>query len=91
MKQTEQDRGNALVAVPAKITDDFHMIALNDFPDARATNLELLRTRDWIDIPVAYRNGRRALLTLQKGPDGKAAFDEAISEWSQQSGTPNGQ
>jgi hypothetical protein len=91
MKQTEQDRGNALVAVPAKITDDFHMIALNDFPDARATNLELLRTRDWIDIPVAYRNGRRALLTLQKGPDGKAAFDEAIGEWSQQSGTPNGQ
>jgi hypothetical protein len=91
MKQTEQDRGNALVAVPAKITDDFHMIALNDFPDARATNLELLRTRDWIDIPVAYRNGRRALLTLQKGPDGKAAFDEAIREWSQQNGTPNGQ
>jgi hypothetical protein len=91
MKQTEQDRGNALVAVPAKITDDFHMIALNDFPDARATNLELLRTRDWIDIPVAYRNGRRALLTLQKGPDGKAAFDEAIREWSQQGGGQTGQ
>jgi hypothetical protein len=91
MKQTEQDRGNALVAVPAKITDDFHMIALNDFPDARATNLDLLRTRDWMDIPVAYRNGRRALLTLQKGADGRAAFDEAIREWSQNSGGQTGQ
>ncbi|WP_320198311.1 hypothetical protein RMR16_010330 [Agrobacterium sp. rho-13.3] len=82
MKSTEQDRGNALIAVPAKITDDFHMIALNDFPDALKTNLELMRTRDWIDIPVSYRNGRRALLTLQKGADGKAAFETALREWS---------
>ncbi|MBB4346882.1 hypothetical protein [Aliirhizobium cellulosilyticum] len=91
MKQTEQDRGNALVAVPAKITDDFHMIALNDFPDAQRTNLELLRTRNWIDIPLAYRNGRRALLTLQKGPDGVKAFDEAIREWSQNTTGQTGQ
>lgn len=82
MKSTEQDRGNALIAVPAKITDDFHMIALNDFPDALKTNLELMRSRDWIDIPVSYRNGRRALLTLQKGADGKAAFETALREWS---------
>ncbi len=81
MKQTEQDRGNALIAVPAKITDDFHMIALNDFPDARATNLELLRSRNWIDVPVAYRNGRRALFTLQKGPEGERVFNDAIREW----------
>ncbi len=91
MKQTEQDRGNALVAVPAKITDDFHMIALNDFPDAQRTNLELLRSRNWIDIPLAYRNGRRALLTLQKGPEGVKAFDEAIREWSQNTGGQTGQ
>ncbi|WCK01634.1 hypothetical protein [Agrobacterium tumefaciens] len=82
MKSTEQDRGNALIAVPAKITDDFHMIALNDFPDAMKTNLELLKSRNWIDIPVSYRNGRRALLTLQKGNDGIAAFDKALGEWA---------
>ena len=82
MKTTEQDRGNALIAVPAKITDDFHMIALNDFPEARATNLELLRTRDWIDIPVTYRNGRRALLTLEKGQAGADAFNKAIQAWN---------
>ncbi|MDS7597862.1 hypothetical protein [Agrobacterium tumefaciens] len=82
MKSTEQDRGNALIAVPAKITDDFHMIALNDFPDAMKTNLELLKTRNWIDIPVSYRNGRRALLTLQKGPEGIAAFDAALRDWA---------
>ena len=81
MKQTEQDRGDPLVAVPAKITPDFHMIALNDFPDARARNLDLIRSRDWIDVPLIYSNGRRALLTMQKGDDGRKAFDEATRVW----------
>ncbi|MGN7293862.1 hypothetical protein [Rhizobium sp. SAFR-030] len=90
MKQTEQDRGDALIAVPAKITPDFHMIALNDFPDARARNLELLRTRNWIDVPLIYNTGRRALLTLQKGPEGTTAFEEATREWQALS-PPQGQ
>ncbi|WP_137136255.1 hypothetical protein [Rhizobium sp. FKY42] len=89
MKQTEQDRGDPLVAVPAKITPDFHMIALNDFPDARARNLDLIRSRDWIDVPLIYSNGRRALLTMQKGDDGRKAFDEATRVW--QAAAPQGQ
>jgi hypothetical protein len=82
MKATEQDRGDPLIAVPAKITPDFHMIALNDFPDARARNMELLKSRNWLDVPIIYGTGRRALLTLQKGPEGVKAFDQAISEWA---------
>jgi len=82
MKRTEQDRGDALIAVPAKITDDFHMIALNDFPEAIAKNTELLRTRSWIDIPITYRNGRRALLTLDKGTAGTEAFDKVMKAWA---------
>ncbi|MGG7578742.1 hypothetical protein [Rhizobium sp. Nf11,1] len=82
MKRTEQDRGDALIAVPAKITDDFHMIALNDYPDARKANLDLLSTRNWIDIPITYRNGRRALLTMEKGGTGTDAFNTAIKEWT---------
>ncbi|MGG6897461.1 hypothetical protein [Rhizobium sp. BR 315] len=81
LKATEQDRGDALIAVPAKVTDDVYMVALNDFPDARKTNLDLLKSRNWIDIPVVYRNGRRALLTMEKGPTGTDAFNKAIAEW----------
>jgi hypothetical protein len=80
-KQTEQDRGNPLIAVPAKITDDFHMVALNDDADARKVNLELMKTRSWIDIPITYRNGRRALITLEKGATGTAVFDKVMGEW----------
>ncbi|HEV7318637.1 MAG TPA: hypothetical protein VGO04_08510 [Ensifer sp.] len=82
MKRTEQDRGDALIAVPAKITDDFHMIALNDATDAIGNNTELLRSRSWIDIPLTYRNGRRALLTLEKGQSGTDAFNQAMRAWS---------
>lgn len=88
-KQTEQDRGNSLIAVPAKITDDFHMIALNDDADARKVNTDLMKTRSWIDIPVVYRNNRRALLTFEKGATGTEAFDKALAEWAALGPTAN--
>jgi hypothetical protein len=81
MKQTEQDRGDPIVAVPAKIIDDSFMIAFNDFPEVVTRNISLLRDREWIDIPVTYRNGRRALITLDKGSVGKKIFDDVIKEW----------
>lgn len=82
MKQTEQDRGDPLIAVPAKITDDFFMVALNDYSQAVSTNLDLLKSRNWIDIPITYTNGRRALLTLEKGSSGTEVFDEALKDWA---------
>lgn len=88
-KQTEQDRGNSLIAVPAKITDDFHMIALNDDADARKVNTELMKSRSWIDIPVIYRNNRRALLTFEKGSTGTEAFDKALAQWAALGPTAN--
>jgi hypothetical protein len=88
-KQTEQDRGNGLIAVPAKITDDFHMIALNDDAEARKVNVDLMKNRSWIDIPVVYRNNRRALLTFEKGATGSEAFDKALAQWAALGPTAN--
>ena len=82
MKRTEQDRGDPLVAVSAKVTDDTYLVALNDFEDVMKANLDLLATRGWIDIPISYRNGRRALLTLDKGAAGAAVFDQVMKEWT---------
>ncbi|MDA4847885.1 hypothetical protein [Hoeflea poritis] len=81
LKQTEQDTGDSLIAVPAKITDSFFMIALNDYVEAVQLNLKLLRERRWIDLPVSYGNGRRALLTLEKGTTGAEVFDQVIRAW----------
>ncbi len=81
MKPTEQETGDSLIAVPAKITDSFFMIALNDYSEAVELNLRLLQERNWIDLPVSYGNGRRALLTMEKGTTGAEVFDQVIRAW----------
>ena len=53
-----------------------------DFPDAITRNTELLKTRDWIDIPITYRNGRRALITLEKGASGAEVFNNVMNAWA---------
>ena len=47
----------------------------------RNPNLTLLRNQAWIDIPVVYKSGRRALLTMEKGIPGEKVFDEALQAW----------
>ncbi|MCZ4290358.1 hypothetical protein [Hoeflea alexandrii] len=86
MKQTEADQGTPLIAVPAKITQDFYMVALNDLEEARKENTELLRNRNWIDIPVVYSNGRQALITLEKGASGTEVFNQALDAWARAGG-----
>lgn len=81
MKGSEQARGESLVGVPARIDTGFFLIALNNLPQAQETNLRLLDSAEWIDIPVSYANGRRALVTLEKGPSGKEIFANALADW----------
>ena len=59
------------------------------YPERMKANLDLLATRGWIDIPISYRNGRRALLTLDKGAAGAAVFDQVMKEWTALGGPGN--
>lgn len=77
-KDTEQAPGNPLIAVPSKIADNFFIIWLNDARTAQDTNLSLMRRLQWIDIPISYRNGRRALISLEKGIPGEKVFNEVL-------------
>lgn len=81
MKDTEQAPGNPLVGVPANLGDGFFLIALTDEKSAIETNLSLLSKQQWIDIPVAYGSGRRALLSFEKGIPGDKVFQEVIKSW----------
>ena len=86
LKESEQGRGEALAGVPARIADGIFMIALDNLDTARERNEQLLRSRDWIDIPLLYRTGRRALMTLEKGDSGKQVFEEVFSAWDSAAG-----
>lgn len=81
LKESEQGRGDALVGVPARIADGIFLIALNNLEQAKATNEGLLRQRSWIDIPMQYRTGRRALVTMEKGVPGEQVFRDVFAEW----------
>jgi hypothetical protein len=81
LKENEQGQGEALVGVPARIADGIFLIALNNLDEAKQKNTSLLRDRDWIDIPMQYRTGRRALMTIEKGVPGQNVFKEVFDAW----------
>lgn len=80
-KSVEQDPGNALIAVPAPIDENIFMIALTDATTAVDTNVSLMKREKWIDIPMQYTSGRRALITLEKGIPGDRVFNEVFEAW----------
>jgi hypothetical protein len=81
MKGSEQEAGSPLIGIPAKIADGFFLVALNDSKPEIDANLTLLRRQSWIDVPVIYKSGRRALFTMEKGIPGAKVFDEAMKAW----------
>ncbi|MEM9277996.1 MAG: hypothetical protein AAGA76_05440 [Pseudomonadota bacterium] len=82
MKPTEEARGEPLVAVPVKVSDGYFLIALDNLDQAIEVNRQLLLRSSWIDVPVSYSTGKRALLTLEKGGSGEQVFKEAFEYWN---------
>lgn len=82
-KETEQAAGNALIGIPAKIADGFFLIALGDAPAEIETNSTLMRRQSWIDIPITYQSGRRALLSMEKGIPGDKVFQDTLRIWAE--------
>lgn len=81
MKASEEARGEPLVAVPVKVSDGYFLIALDNLQQAVDVNTQLLLVSAWIDIPVSYATGKRALVTLEKGGTGERIFQEAFKDW----------
>jgi hypothetical protein len=44
-------------------------------------NVQMLKESPWFDIPIAYNNGSRAILAIEKGLPGYRAFAEAFAVW----------
>lgn len=81
LKTSEQDAGAPLSGIPAKISDGFFLIALNDSQQDKDVNMRLLRERAWLDVPIIYKSGRRALITMEKGIPGEKVFDDVLKSW----------
>ncbi|HEY8441523.1 MAG TPA: hypothetical protein VIK79_08750 [Xanthobacteraceae bacterium] len=83
MKQAEQTRGVPLSGLAVKVTNGFFLIGLSSVDADKERNVQLLKERAWLDIPVVYNNNRRAILALEKGTPGERVFAEAFKVWKQ--------
>jgi hypothetical protein len=83
MRKEDSQNGEALAGLPVPIMENSFLIGLTK-GSSEANNLDLLKTRQWIDIPIALVNGRRAKLTFEKGVSGQRATDDAIASWQTQ-------
>ena len=81
MKVDERTRGTALDALAVKSAPGVFLIGLSPGKADVERNLQLLKERSWFDVPIVYDNGRRAILTLEKGDEGVRAFDQAFKAW----------
>lgn len=81
MKPTEEARGDALLGASVKVSPGYFWIALSSISSERERNMGLLRERGWIDVPMLYDNGKRGILTLEKGATGTDAVNAAVSAW----------
>ncbi|WP_336276927.1 hypothetical protein [Bartonella sp. CB178] len=81
-KASEQSIGQSLRrVVPAKIDDNFFLIALSGNHPFLGRNLQLMRELNWIRLTLIDKSGRVNELTFAKGPMGESIFNEAIEQW----------
>jgi hypothetical protein len=83
MKQSEQTRGVPLAGVAAEMPPAYFLIGLSSVETDVGRNIQLLKERSWFDIPIVYKNNRRAILAMEKGGPGEQAFSQAFASWKQ--------
>jgi hypothetical protein len=81
MKRSEQEPGAPLATVAAKVTNGVFIIELSAADSDEQRNIQMLKESPWFDIPIAYINGSRAILAIEKGLPGYRAFAEAFAVW----------
>jgi hypothetical protein len=83
MKQTEPARGVQLAGLSVKVTTGFFLIGLSANEGDIQRNIQLLKERGWFDIAIGYTDNRRAIMAVEKGPQGDRVFADAFAAWGQ--------
>ncbi len=81
MKATPRSTGQPLVGAVVPVTDNFFLVGLSEGDLDRERNVSELKSRDFIDIPLVYENGGRAVLSIAKGEEGQQVFSQAFEAW----------
>ena len=81
MRREDMPNGDRMAAVAVPIASGYWLVGPARGEKDVAFNLDLLKTRGWIDIPIQLADGRIAKLTFEKGAPGERALAEASAGW----------
>jgi hypothetical protein len=83
MEDAEQSRGVPLAGTRVKVTNGFFLVGLSSVEGDVRRNVQSLKDRAWMHIRMAYNDGQRALLAIEKGVPGDRVFEDAFNAWNQ--------
>lgn len=81
LREDGAQSGVRLIGTSLPITENNFLAALVRGDQALPRNLDLLRTRPWLDIPMKLANNKLAKLTMEKGLSGDRVIAEALAAW----------
>jgi len=81
MKTSERARGAPLKGNAVRVIAGYFLVGLSVVDAEREANMAMLKEREWIDVPIVYDSGRRAILAFAKGASGRRVFAEVFAAW----------
>jgi hypothetical protein len=81
MKASLNERGAPIAGLSVKVTPGYFMIGLSAVKADVESNRRRLTSGEWMDIPIVFDDGHRAILAIQKGPSGDSVFNAAFAAW----------
>lgn len=82
-RREDMANGDPLAGINAQIAENAFLIGLMR-GGAEATNVDMMRTRSWFDLPMLLANGKRAKITFEKGVSGERIVADALKQWGAQ-------
>lgn len=82
LKNEELVPGTPLAGASARVVGNSFLFALSAAEDDAVNNLNLLRTRRWLDLAIVYGTGRNAILTLEKDQETQDLFEKVFTAWA---------
>ncbi|GLK82122.1 hypothetical protein [Ancylobacter defluvii] len=78
---SEGAQGAPLRGLAVRVAPGYFLIGLLSGEREQQYNMSLMFSRGFLNVPVVFENGRRAILVVEKGAAGEEAFRTAFTAW----------
>lgn len=80
-KNDETVRGTPVAGLPVPVKDNLFLIGLSNLRSDIERNTDLILHRNWVDLPIRFASGGRAILSFEKGVSGEQILNDAFRQW----------